>query len=111
MQQQAAVNIDRKIGKTGAELLEQGNTQPTAEKAAVSDFEPFVGKIRKSGAGGMYRINDNLWEGRYTPTNANGKRESHNVYALTREDCEEKLSEMIEAVRVEINEEKAKLNG
>ena len=28
-------------------------------------------------------INDHLYEGRYTPTNAYGKRESHNIYAKT----------------------------
>ena len=42
-------------------------------------------------------INDHLYEGRYTPTNAYGKRESHNIYAKTREECEEKLAEMIAA--------------
>lgn len=54
-------------------------------------------------------INDHLYEGRYTPTNAYGKRESHNIYARTREECEEKLAEMIVRVKAEIAEEKAKL--
>ena len=54
-------------------------------------------------------INDHLYEGRYTPTNAYGKRESHNIYAKTREECEEKLAEMIERVKAYIAEEKAKL--
>ena len=43
--------------------------------------------------------NRHLCEGRYTPTNANGKRESHNIHAKTREECEEKLAEMIAEVK------------
>ena len=46
-------------------------------------------------------INDHLYEGRYTPTNAYGKRESHNIYAKTREECEEKLAEMIKEIKTE----------
>ena len=47
-------------------------------------------------------INDHLYEGRYTPTNAYGKRESHNIYAKTREECEEKLAELIKTMKAEI---------
>lgn len=47
-------------------------------------------------------INDHLYEGRYTPTNAHGKRESHNIYAKTREECEEKLAELIKTMKAEI---------
>ena len=42
----------------------------------------------------------------YTPTNANDKRESHNVYGKTREECQEKLDAMIVEVRARINAEK-----
>ena len=38
----------------------------------------------------MTMINDHLYEGRYTPTNADGKRIARNVYASTKEECEEK---------------------
>ena len=65
-------------------------------------FEPYKGKIRRSGTGGIYELNDHLFEGRYSPTNARGKREVHTVYAHTREECEEKLAKMIERVREEI---------
>ena len=51
-------------------------------------------------------INDHLYEGRYTPTNAYGKRESHNIYAKTREECEEKLAELIQQMKLEIAEAK-----
>ena len=54
-------------------------------------------------------INDHLFEGRYTPTNAYGKRESHNIYAKTREKCEEKLVAMIVQVKAEIKAEKVQL--
>lgn len=55
--------------------------------------------------------NDHLYEGRYTPTNAYGKRESHNIYAKTREECEEKLAEMIVQVKAQIKAEKEKMTG
>lgn len=108
MQQQAAVNIDRKIGKTDAEMPERENTQSQAEKRPVSDFEPFVGKIRKPGTGCVTMINNRLFEGRFTPTNADGKRISKNIYAQTREECEEKLAELIVQMKAEIAEEKAR---
>ena len=31
-------------------------------------------------------INDHLYEGRFTSTNADGKRKKHNIYARTREE-------------------------
>lgn len=107
MQRQAAVHIDRKIGGTDAQM-------PTAEPSARNDtspveFTPYKPKIQKPGTGCVTMINDHLYEGRYTPTNAYGKRESHNIYAKTREECEEKLAEMIVRVKAEIAEEKAKL--
>ena len=46
---------------------------------------------------------------RYTPTNAYGKREPHNVYAKTREECETLLEKMIEEVRARIKEEKERI--
>ena len=46
-------------------------------------------------------INDHLYEGRYTPC-LNGKRISKNVYAKTREECEQKLSELIVQMKTEI---------
>jgi len=51
-------------------------------------------------------INDHLYEGRFTPTNADGKRIARNVYAQTREECEEKLAELIVQMKTEIAEEK-----
>ena len=57
----------------------------------------------------MYQINHHLWEGKYSPKGADGKRISRNVYAKTREECEEKLAAMIEEVKREIAEQKKKI--
>ncbi len=65
----------------------------------------FEGKIRKSGTGCVTMINDHLYEGRFTPR-VNGKRISKNVYAKTREECEEKLTELIKTMKAEIAEMK-----
>ena len=51
-------------------------------------------------------INDHLYEGRFTPTNADGKRISRNIYAQTREECEEKLAVLIMEMKSEIKVEK-----
>ena len=42
----------------------------------------------------------------YHPTNADGKRESHTVYAKTLKECEKLLETMIEEVRNRIKAEK-----
>ena len=109
MQRQAAVHIDRKIGGTDAQMP---TAQPSARKdTAPIEFTPYKPKIRKPGTGCVTMINDHLYEGRYTPTNAYGKRESHNIYAKTREECEEKLAEMITEVKAQIKAEKEKMTG
>ena len=117
MQMQAAVNIDRKIGGTDAQMPEvkqipeQSTNTPVNEpyKPTEPHPEPVPRKIRKSGTGCLYQINDNLWEGSFFPRLPNGKRKKFNVYAETKEQCEIKLAEMIERVKAEIAEEKAKL--
>ena len=113
MQRQAAVHIDRKIGGTDAQMPEPESPKPSEQvqpnTTLESKFELYKGKIRKPSTGCVTMVNDHLYEGRYTPTNAYGKRESHNIYAKTREECEEKLAEMIVRVKAEIAEEKAKL--
>ena len=104
MQQQAAVRIDRQIGKTDAPM-------PAPEpvpKPTPAAFSPAQPKHRTPGTGCLYQINDHLWEGKYSPRDANGKRISRNVYAPTREECEEKLMVMIEEMRREIVEEREK---
>ena len=50
-------------------------------------------------------INDHLYEGRFSPR-VNGKRIAKNIYATTREECEEKLKVLIEEMKSEIKAEK-----
>ena len=109
LQQQAAVRIDREISGTDAQMPEPEPpkaSEPTLTKATPEkEFEPYKGKIRKSGTGCVTMINDHLYEGRFTPR-VNGKRISKNVYAKTREECEEKLAELIKTMKAEIAEMK-----
>ena len=117
MQMQAAVNIDRKIGGTDAQMPEVKQTPEQSTNTPVNTTyeptephpEPVPRKIRKSGTGCIYQINDHLWEGSFYPRLPNGKRKKFNVYAETREQCEVKLAEMIAEKKAEIAEEKATL--
>ena len=110
MQLQAANKIEKGFGRN--EAFEAGETaeadlpEQSTEKPMIKPFEPYKGKIRKPGTGCLYQINDHLWEGSYHPTNADGKREGHTVYAKTREECEKLLETMIEEVRNRIKAEK-----
>ena len=109
MKQQAAVKIDREIGGTNAEMPEPPPPnvidEPSLENNTQMVYEPYKPKIRKSGTGCVTMINDHLYEGRFTPR-VNGKRISKNVYAKTREECEEKLAELIKTMKAEIAEMK-----
>lgn len=67
------------------------------------------GKRRKPGTGCLYQINDHLWEGKYSPRNAYGKRISKNVYARTREACEKKLMVLIAQMDQEIIAQKSRM--
>ena len=59
-------------------------------------------KLRKSSTGGIYQINDHLFEGCNTPTNTQGKREGYTIYAPTREEVETLLKKIIVEVRKRI---------
>lgn len=61
-------------------------------------------KIRKSGAGCLYRISDTLREGSICPSLSGGKRKKCNVYAETREQYKGKLAERIKKAKAEIAE-------
>lgn len=114
MQQQAAVKIDREIGGTNAEMPtfteSKTSAEPPPENATQTVFEPYKPKIRKSGTGCVTMINDHLYEGRFSPR-VNGKRISKNIYATTREECEEKLAELIKTMKAEIAELKKASNA
>ena len=76
--------------------------------AVKENFEPYMPKIRKSGTGCVFQINDNLWEGSYFPRLPDGSRKKFNVYAKTREECEKELAKMIEEKKKEIAKLKKK---
>ena len=110
MQLQAANRIEQHLGKGEAfserEVRFEYETAEEEQQHVMTVFQPKKYKIRKSGTGGIYQINDHLFEGRYTPTNAQGKREVHTVYAPTREEVEPLLEQMIEEVRERIKSDK-----
>ena len=99
MQHAAAASIDRSIGK----MEPQEEAEP--EQKGIVDFQPYVGKKRKPGTGCVSELNDHLFEGRYSPIWPDGTQHSRNVYAHTREECEEKLKALI----TEMNEERKNL--
>ena len=107
MQRQAAAKIDRQIGGTNTEI--PSDEQQVRVDTDQPEIEPYKPKVRKSGTGCVTMINDRLFEGRYMPTNAYGKREAHNIYAKTREECEEKLAELIAKIKADIKAEKERL--
>lgn len=109
MRQQAAVKIDHQISGIEAEIP-RDKERPRID-TTPPNFEPYKPKCRKSGTGCVTMINDHLYEGRYTPTNAYGKRESHNIYAKPREECEAKLAAMIAQVKADIKAEKKRLKA
>ena len=100
MQHAAARKIDCGIGK--AEI--QDEPAPQANAPAIVDFQPYMGKVRKPGTGCISQINDHLFEGRYSPTWIDGKKHARNVYAHTREECEEKLKVLIAEMKAELAE-------
>ena len=106
MQKQAAVNIDRGIGGVSpcesSLTTEEGVSQPQNEKPPAAPFTPRQGKHRRPGTGCITQISENCWEGRYSPIWPDGKKHSRNVYAKTREECEEQLKELIVQMKAEI---------
>ena len=110
MRAQAAVKIDREIGGTDAPMPEAKDEPRQPETSEIEEnFEPWKPKVRKSGTGCVYQINDHLWEGSYFPRLPDGSRKKFNVYAKTREECEKELAKMIEEKKKEIAAEKKKM--
>lgn len=107
MQKQAAAKIDRQITKTDTPVPPEVKKPHTSQ----TGFQPYKTTRRKPGTGGVYQLNDHLWEGKYSPRDANKKRISRNVYAKTKEECEEKLAVLIEEMKREIAAEKERLQA
>ena len=73
------------------------------DKPRMTDFKPVMSR-RRAGTGCITQINDHLFEGRYSPKWPDGKKHARNVYAHTREECEEKLKVLIVEMKAEIAE-------
>ena len=97
MRQNAADKIDRGIGRAEPKPMRES----ASRKPAPSTFQARKGQRRKPGTGCVSRINDHLWEGRYSPI-INGQRMARNVYAKTEAECEMKLAELIREIKEEI---------
>ena len=112
MRLQAVVKINREIGGVDEPIPESKNESSQTISSEFDGFvEPYKPKIRKSGTVCITMISEHLYEGRYSPK-INGKRMARNVYAKTREECEEKLAELIKTMKAEIAElKKATLKG
>ena len=92
------------LGKCAGKAELPDEPAPQANAPAIVDFQPYMGKVRKPGTGCISQINDHLFEGRYSPTWIDGKKHARNVYAHTREECEEKLKALIEEMKAELAE-------
>ena len=106
MQKQAAVSIEKAMGKADVEY-----TPEEPKPVPKTDFQPYKLRYRKSGTGMVRQISEKLWEGRYSPRDAHGKRIARNVYAQTEQECEEKLKDLIDEMKAEIKAEKALLKA
>ena len=107
MRHSAAANIDRGIGKAEPKQDNPAATPDQPQAPRMTDFKPYLGHNRKAGTGCISEINDHLFEGRYSPVWPDGKKHSRNVYAKTREECEEKLGGLIAKMKAEITMLKA----
>lgn len=105
MQRSAAAKIDQGIGKQPP----KAEIENVPRKPAPSTFQAYKGQRRKPGTGCLSQINDHLWEGRYSPIWPDGKKHARNVYAKSREECEQLLAELIEQMKTEIAAEKERL--
>jgi len=106
MRKTAAAKIDRGIAKS--ETTQDIDTTP--RKPSPSTFQPYKGQRRKPGTGCISQINENLWEGRYSPRLPDGSRLTRNIYAHSEEECEQKLAELITQMKAEIAAERQLLN-
>ena len=111
MRHSAAASIDRGIGKVVPKQDDPATAPAQPEKPRMTDFKPYRGSMRKPGTGCISEINDHLFEGRYSPVWPDGKKHARNLYAKTREECEEKLKKLIVQMKKEIAAAKADKNS
>ena len=97
MRRKAALSIDQGIAKAEVDLMPERTDEPQKQ-----DFVPVEPPRRRPGTGCVSQLREHLWEGRYSPVWPDGKKHSRNVYAKTREECEEKLKVLILEMKAEI---------
>ena len=66
----------------------------------------LIASLQKCGSILCVAVLNFLFEGRYSPKWPDGKKHARNVYAHTREECEEKLKVLIVEMKAEIAEAK-----
>ena len=106
MRRTAAVKINQGIAKAAPTEADQA---VAPRKSAPSTFQAYKGQRRKPGTGCISQINENLWEGRYSPRLPNGTRVARNVYAHSEEECEQKLADLIVQMKEEIAAQRQQL--
>ena len=97
MRRKAALSIDQGIAKAEVEPKPE-----QTDELLKQDFVPVEPPRRRPGTGCVSQLREHLWEGRYSPVWPDGKKHSRNVYAKTREECEEKLKVLILEMKAEI---------
>lgn len=97
MRKKAALSIDQGIAKAEVEPMSE-----QTDESPKQDFVPVEPPRRRPGTGCVSQLREHLWEGRYSPVWPDGKKHSRNVYAKTREECEEKLKVLILEMKAEI---------
>ena len=114
----AAKTIDRTIGSLAGAYAEFEGGESDDEQVPTeapkptprTKFDPYKGKYRRQGTGSIHQVSKNVWEGRHSPI-VNGKRITRNIYATSIEECEQKLTELIEAMNAEIAEMKMTIHA
>ena len=84
MQLQAANKIEQGIGNSEAyephETIYDQVPVESANRPRSQNFSRTKARFASQVRVGIYEINDHLYAGRYSPTNAHGKREVYTVY-------------------------------
>ncbi len=109
MKKEAAVKIDQGIAKEAP----PADTPQAEVSHTMTDFKPQRGKRRYWGSGdlGQPKGEGHRWNGRYSIKWPDGRKETRNIYADTKEECERLLAEMIAKMKVEVATEKRRLEG
>ena len=107
MQRHAAAKIDLGIGK----VEPPAESPQTAAIRTMTDFKPQRGKNRYWGSGYLGQTKGGRWNGRYTVTWPDGTKRTRDIYAATKDECEQRLAVMITEMKREVAAEKERLRA